>query len=337
MIILIFVNITNTITEFAGVAAAAEIFGTASIFGDSSTIQQHVFVPLRFIVVPLAAFFVWWLILKGNYKTVERVFLWICLFYVAYMVSGFLVQPDWSEVGKATVIPHVSMDKMYLMMIIGIIGTTIAPWMQFYMQSSIVEKGIKKEDYRYTKIDVIVGCLISVLVAFFIVITTAPLFFNHLTIGGNAGEAAIALAPVAGPYAEYLFAFGLLIASLFAAAILPLSTAYSVCEGFGWELGVNRKFSEAKQFYILYTALIVIGAVVVLIPGFSLVTLMYFSQVLNGILLPVIIIFMLMLINKSDLMGTYKNSRLYNWIAYTASGLIICLTLAMVFMMLFGG
>lgn len=312
MSLLVIVNITNTISEFAGVAASSEIFGLS-----------------RYISVPIAGLFVWWIILKGNYKSVEKVFLAACLFYVSYIISGFLVKPDWLQVAKHTVIPTFHFSKLYLIAIVGIIGTTIAPWMQFYMQSSIVEKGIKKEEYRYSKWDVIVGSFIAVIVAFFIMLTTAATIFKAGLKVETASDAALALFPLAGKYAGYLFAFGLLNASLFAASILPLSTAYSVSEAFGWELGVNRKFSEAKNFYILYGAMIFLGVLFVLIPSFSLISLMYFSQVLNGILLPFIIIFMLRLINKKELMQGYTNSKIYNIIAWAASIIIILITVFM--------
>lgn len=322
MITLVIVNITNTISEFAGIAAASDIFGVS-----------------RFIAVPLAGVFASWIIVKGNYKSVEKIFLGACLFYVTYIISGFIVGPDWMQVAKHSFIPDYKesffWSKAYLIAIVGIIGTTIAPWMQFYMQSSIVEKGIKKSEYKYSRIDVTVGSFIAVIVAFFIVLTTAATVHAHGINIVDAEDAAFALAPLAGKYATYLFAFGLLNASIFAAAILPLSTAYSVAEAFGWENGVNRKFSEAKNFYILFGSMIIIGVIFVLIPHFNLVTLMYFSQVLNGILLPFIIIFMLVLLNKTELMGDYKPSLFYNIIVYASSIIIILITLAMLYLMIF--
>lgn len=318
MILLIIVNITNTISEFAGIAASSEIFGIS-----------------RYISVPLAGLFVWWLILKGNYKSVEKVFLGACVFYVTYIASGFIVHPDWPEVATRTFVPTFNFSKIYIMMIVGIIGTTIAPWMQFYMQSSIVEKGIKKEEYKYCRWDVTIGSFVAVIVAFFIMLTTAATIFHAGIKIETAADAAVALGPLAGRYALYLFAFGLLNASLFAAAILPLSTAYSVSEAFGWESGVNRKFREAKHFYILYGGMILLGVLFVLIPGFNLLTLMYFSQVLNGVLLPVIMIFMLKLLNSKELMGEYKPSRIYNFIVWSASIIIIAITLVMLYLMVF--
>ena len=318
MILLVIVNITNTISEFAGIAASSEIFGIS-----------------RYLSVPLAGLFVWWLILKGNYKSVEKVFLGACVFYVTYIISGFIVHPNWPEVAARTFVPTFNFSKVYIMMIVGIIGTTIAPWMQFYMQSSIVEKGIKKEEYKYSKWDVTIGSFVAVIVAFFIMLTTAATIFHSGVKIETAADAALALGPLAGKYAVYLFAFGLLNASLFAAAILPLSTAYSVSEAFGWELGVNRKFREAKNFYCLYGGMILLGVLFVLIPGFNLLTLMYFSQVLNGVLLPVIMIFMLKLLNSKELMGEYKPSKFYNFIVWSASIIIIAITLVMLYLMVF--
>ncbi len=313
MLALVFVNIANTISEFAGIAASGEIFGVS-----------------RYIAVPLSALAVWWIVVKGSYKSVEKIFLFACLFYVSYLISGVMAKPQWGDVVKSTFIPTLNFSSAYLVMLIGMIGTTIAPWMQFYLQSSIVEKGIKKEDYKYSKWDVMVGCLIAAIVAFFIVIATASTIFKS---GGNivdAADAAVALIPLAGRFAGLLFAFGLLNASIFAASILPLSTAYSVSEAFGWENGVNRKFSEAKRFYILYTAIIVIGAAVIMIPNLSLVFLMYISQVMNGVLLPVILIFMLHLANKKELMGNLVNSKTINIISWASVVFLVIVNIFMI-------
>ena len=318
MALLVIVNITNTISEFAGIAASSEIFGLS-----------------RYISVPLAGLFVFWLVLKGSYKSVEKIFLAACLFYITYLVSGFLVKPDWIQVAKYTIIPTIQLNKAFLITVVGIIGTTIAPWMQFYMQSSIVEKGIKKEELKYSRWDVITGSILTNVVAFFIILATAATIFAAGLKIETAGDAARSLFPLAGKYAGYLFAFGLLNASLFAASILPLSTAYSVSEAFGWESGVNRKFREARKFYILYGAMIVIGMIFALIPNFSLVTLMFFSQVLNGILLPFIIIFMLKLISKKELMGKYQSGKIYNVIIWISCIVIIAITLAMLYFMVF--
>lgn len=312
MAALLLANLANTVAEFAGVAAALEIFGIS-----------------KYISVPLAALFVWWLIVYGTYSRVEKVFLTACTFYVAYLVSGFLAAPEWNLVAKRMVVPEVHHKASYLVMIVGIVGTTIAPWMQFYLQSAIVEKGLRINEYRYARIDVIVGSVLAVVVATFIVLAcAATLHVQGITIH-SAQDAAQALKPLAGEYCAGLFAFGLFNASLFAASVLPLSTAYYVCEGFGWETGLDHKFAEAPQFYGLYTALIVMGALFILIPGFPLLAVMYLSQVLNGMLLPFILIYMLLLINRSELMGAHTNSRLFNVIAWSTCLLVIAMTLAM--------
>ncbi|MFA4989294.1 MAG: Nramp family divalent metal transporter [Candidatus Omnitrophota bacterium] len=292
---LILSNIFNTIAEFAGIAASAELFGIN-----------------KYILVPLCALFVWWLIVKGTYKSVEKVFLVACLFYVSYIISGFLSRPDWNAVANSSLKPAIQFDKAYLFMLIGVIGTTIAPWMQFYQQSSVVEKGIKMENYKYSRLDVIIGAFVVNIIAIFIVVVCANTLFTHGIRIETAKDAALALKPLAGQYCFYLFAFGLLNASIFAACILPLSTAYSVCEGMGWEVGVNRRFREAPQFYALYTTIIIIGAAIILLPNVRLIPIMLVSQVTNGILLPFVLIFMLLLVNNKRLMGKYTNSRIYN-------------------------
>jgi len=298
MIGLVLSNMFNTISEFAGVAASAELFGIS-----------------KYILVPLCAFFVWWLIVKGTYKSVEKVFLVACLFYLSYILSGFLSKPDWKEVVGSSVKPTFQFNKAYLFMLMGVIGTTIAPWMQFYQQASVVEKGVKLKNYKYCRWDVIIGSFVVNIVAIFIVVVCANTLFTHGIRIESAKDAALALKPLAGKYCFYLFAFGLLNASVFSACILPLSTAYSVCEGMGWEVGVNRHFREAPHFYILYTAIIIIGAAIILLPGVKLIPIMLISQATNGILLPFVLIFMLLLVNNKRLMGEYTNSKLYNILA----------------------
>ncbi len=296
MTVLIFSNIFNTISEFAGIAASAELFGIS-----------------KYILVPICALFVWWIIVKGTYKSVEKVFLVACLFYISYILSGILSKPDWKEVVDSSVKPTLQFNKAYLLMLIGVIGTTIAPWMQFYQQSSVVEKGIKLENYKYSRWDVIVGAFVVNIVALFIVVVCAATLFKNGIRIETAKDAALALRPLAGNYCFYLFAFGLLNASVFSACILPLSTAYSVCEGMGWEVGVNRRFKEAPQFYTLYTAIIIIGASIILLPNVKLIPIMLLSQATNGILLPFVLIFMLLLVNNKRLMGKYTNSKIYNF------------------------
>jgi Mn2+/Fe2+ NRAMP family transporter len=310
MVVLVLANIGNVMAEFSGIAASADLFGIN-----------------RPILVIACAFFVWWLVVKGNYKSVEKVFLGACLFYVSYIISGFITKPNWSVIGYEALHPQFQMNKVYLLMLIGVIGTTIAPWMQFYQQASVVEKGIKLKDYAYHRWDVIIGAFVVNIVAFFIVIVCADTLFKNGVRIETAKDAALALKPLAGEYCYLLFAFGLFNASLFAASILPLSTAYSVCEGMGWESGVNKSFREAPQFYSLYTGIIIFGAIFVLIPRIPLVKVMIFSQVANGILLPFVLIMMLRLINNKRLMGAYVNSKLYNGIAWLTVAIMIALSL----------
>lgn len=318
MLMLLLVNVTNVMAEFAGIAASMEIFGVS-----------------KYISVPITAFLVWGLIMRGTYKLVERIFLFACLFYVSYLVSGIMARPDWHEVARQTLTPSFQWTLPYTVMLVGIVGTTIAPWMQFYQQSSIVEKGIAPEDYKMVRLDVIIGCIIAPIVAFFITMACAATIHQAGIPISTAKDAALALEPFAGIHATWLFAIGLFVASMFAAAILPLSTSYSICEGMGWDAGIDRRFEEAPQFFGLYTAMIVIGAAVVLIPDFPLLKIMYFSQVGNGILLPVILIFMLQLINDRRIMGEFTNSRTFNVIAWLTVGSVILLTLVMVFFMIF--
>jgi NRAMP (natural resistance-associated macrophage protein)-like metal ion transporter len=302
-------NLTNTLAEFAGVASAAEIFGLS-----------------RYVAVPVAAAAVWFIVVKGSYKKVEKIFLVACTVYVSYIISGFLARPDWAEVGRQIIHPTISLDGPSIMMTIGIVGTTIAPWMQFYQQSSVVDKGIREKDYKFTVIDVVVGCIVAVTVCFFIVFTCAATIHAAGQRVDTVEAAAEALRPLAGNLCAALFAFGLLNASLFAASILPLTTTYLVCEGMGWERGVNRNFREAPEFYSLYAGMIIVGAGVVLLPKAPLLTIMYLSQVLNGILLPVVLVFILILINDPKLMGKYRNNRFYNVASVGVIVILIALT-----------
>ena len=305
--LLLFVNLANTVSEFAGVAASMEIFGVS-----------------KFISVPIAAVLVWLLIVKGSYKVVERVFLVASAIYLAYVASGLLAAPDWSEVGRALATPSFHLDVGYVTIFVTIIGTTIAPWMQFYQQSSIVDKGIQIKDYAYERVDVVVGSLFAVFVAAFITIACAgTIFKSGLTIA-TAKDAALALGPLAGKYASTLFALGLLNASVFSAAILPLSTAYTVCEAFGWENSLSRDLKDAPIFFGIYTAMIILGAAIILLPVKSLIEAMLISQTFNGVLLPVILVTMLVLINDKRLMGRFANGRVFNILAWaTAAALIL--------------
>ncbi len=311
---LIVANLGNVIAEFAGVAASLQIF--------------HVPIALS---VPLTAAAVWLIVLKGTYQTVEKFFLVACVFYVAYPVSLTFSHPDWGEVARALVVPpRTRWDTSYIGMLIGMVGTTIAPWMQFYLQSAVVEKGVKLEHYRYSRLDVVAGCIVTDLVAFAIVVACAATLYKAGVKVETADQAALALAPLAGKYASWLFAFGLFNASFFAAAILPLSTAYYVCEAFGWESGIDRTYGEAKQFYWLYSSILAVGALVVLIPKLPLIRIMLVSQIVNGVLLPFILVFMLILINEEKLMGEYRNGRWLNAIAGATTIVMIALTVYLV-------
>ncbi|MCX5667507.1 MAG: Nramp family divalent metal transporter [Candidatus Omnitrophica bacterium] len=305
-------NFMNTISEFSGIAASCEIFGIS-----------------RYVSLPIAAVIIWWIVVKGTYKSVEKIFLFACLFYVAYVATGFLVHPSWKMVAKETVSPQFTFNKAYILMLMGIIGTTIAPWMQFYQQSSVVEKGINIKDYKYARLDVIVGGIVVSVVAMFIVISCAATLFKNGVRIETAKDAALALEPLAGKYCSALFAFGLLNASVFSAMILPLATAYSVCEGLGWETGVDKRLKEAPQFYFLFTALIVLGAGVIMFPRINLVAVMLLSQAANAVFLPFVLIFMLLLINDKRLMGQYRNSKFFNIIAWSTVIIVIALTLAL--------
>jgi len=316
---LVIVNFTNVITEFIGIAGSLRLFHVS-----------------QFVSVPICAVLVWFLVVRGDYKRVEKIFLIASVVYIAYIFAGVLSQPSWHEALVATIkLPRKSVwsDKAYIYMAIGVVGTTIAPWMQFYLQSSIVEKGIRVKDYAASRLDVIVGSLFTDIVAWFIVVACAATLYVHgMGAIQVASDAAEAMRPLAGDYAFVLFAFGLFNASLFAASILPLSTAYTVCEGLGVESGVDKSFKEAPFFYWLYTLLIAGGAATVLVlPESQLVNVAILSQVLNGVLLPVVIILMLLLINRSDLMGKYKNSALWNVIAWGTSIIVIGMTLVMLY------
>jgi len=312
MLVFLFSNLTNTISEFSGIAASCEIFGIS-----------------RYISLPIAAILVWWIVVKGTYKSVEKVFLGACLFYVSYIITGFLVHPQWGGVLKETVSPAFQFRKEYILMTMGIVGTTIAPWMQFYQQSSVVEKGINVKDYRFARLDVIIGGIVVSVIAMFIVISCAATLFKNGIRIETAKDAALALEPLAGKHCSTLFAFGLLNASLFSAMILPLATAYSVCEGLGWEAGVNKRLKDAPQFYFLFTALIVIGAGVIMFPRINLIMVMILSQVANAVFLPFVLVFMLILINDKHLMGQYKNSKFFNMVSWTTVAILIALTIAL--------
>ena len=313
------VDLGNVVAEFAGVASAMEIFRIS-----------------RYIAVPLAGLVVWVLVLRGTYRQVEKVFLALCSFYLAYVFSAFLAHPDWLDAARHTVIPTVQFNTNYLLMVTALVGTTIAPWQFFYMQASFVEKRVGPRQYPQARADVIAGSVSCMAIVFFIIVSTAATLYvsGHRNIA-DAAEAARALVPLAGRWAGLLFAFGLLNASLFAASILPLSTAHVICEGLGFEAGIDRKFSEAPIFYWLYTILIVVGGGLILIPRAPLWRILVLSQVANGVWLPFVLIFMILLINRRDLMGDQVNSPTFNVVAWVTSIAMIALTLVLIYFGLF--
>jgi Mn2+/Fe2+ NRAMP family transporter len=309
------VDLGNTVAEFAGVAASMEIFGVT-----------------KYISVPLAAIVVWFLVVRGSYRSVEKIFLVACAFYLSYVVSAFFAKPDWLVAAKETVVPSFSLQKDYLLMFIGLVGTTIAPWQFFYLQAGFVEKRVAAKQYKHARLDVLVGSISCMAIVFFVIVCTAATLHVHgMTNISSAKEAALALAPLAGKWASYLFAFGLLNASLFAASILPLSTAHVICEGLGFEAGIDRKIPEAPIFYGLYGGLIVAGGAIILIPHAPLFKILLLSQVANGVWLPIVLIFILLLVNRRDLMGEYVNSMSFNIVAWFISIAMIVITLLSVF------
>jgi NRAMP (natural resistance-associated macrophage protein)-like metal ion transporter len=315
MIGILLINFGNIVTEFIGIATSLELFGLP-----------------RYYTVPVCGVIVWLIVVKGQYKSVEKVFLAASFFYVTYIFAGVLAKPAWIAASIATIKPpalHQFRDQAYLYMVIGVVGTTIAPWMQFYLQASIVEKGVTRRGLKASRLDVVTGCIFTDVVAWFIIVACAATLYVHgVRDIRYAADAAQALKPLAGDYAYILFAVGLFNASLFAASILPLSTAYTVCEGLGFESGVGLKFGEAPVFYWLYTLLIVAGGAVILIPGLPLLKIAVLSQVVNGVVLPFVLIFMLLLINKKELMGEYVNTRLFNAVAWVTTVVMIGLTVA---------
>jgi Mn2+/Fe2+ NRAMP family transporter len=316
-----FVDLANVVAEFAGVAAAMQIFHVS-----------------KYIAVPIAAILVWVLVLRGTYRQVEVIFLVACVLYLSYVVSAVFAHPDWLEAARHTVIPSMHFDAGYLVMLTGLIGTTIAPWQFFYMQASFVEKKVSVRQLPQAKADVAIGSISCMAIVFFIIVCTAATLYATGQRGiTDAAQAAVALKPLAGKWAGTLFAFGLLNASLFAASILPLSTAHVICEGLGFEAGIDNKFREAPIFYWLYTILIVVGAGIVLIPNAPLWKILIFSQVGNGIWLPVVLIFILLLVNRRDLMGDYVNTLTFNVVAWVTTIAMIALTLVLTYMTLFAG
>jgi NRAMP (natural resistance-associated macrophage protein)-like metal ion transporter len=306
MVSLFITNLGNTMAEFSGWAASMELFGVS-----------------KYLSIPIGVFFVWFLVTKWNYSIFEKIFLGICFIYMTYIISAFLAKPDWGEVMQKTVTPSIEWSKSYLIMIISIIGTSITPWQQFYLQAGVVEKGLNEQDRWASKIDVIAGAVMMGVVAFFIIVACGATLFPAGIQIETAEDAALSLKPLAGKHAYILFAIGLANASLFSACILPLATTYYICEAMGWETGTGKRFREAPQFNSIFTIIVIMGASIVLIPNLPLIKVMWFSQIINCLLLPVILIFMLMLVNKKELMGDYRNSQWMNAVTYVSTALLI--------------
>lgn len=310
MSVLLIANLGTTVSEFSGIATSFEIFGIS-----------------KYISVPVMAFIIWWLVIKTDYAKMEKILLFLCLTFFSYVISGIMVKPPWPQVLVESITPTLLGTPAFLLMVIGVIGTTITTWGQFYVQSSVVDKGITALDYRYTRWDVLIGTFFTGFIAFFIIVSTAAtLFANNIPIE-TAKDVALALKPLAGEYASLLFGFGLLGASMLAAFVLPLSTAYAVCEAFGFEHGISKSHKEAPVFFSLYTVLIVLGAAIVLWPGLSLYHVMLTTQVVNGVLLPPILIFMVLIASKKSIMGEYVNSKFFNVISWTFTLILVFLTL----------
>lgn len=317
---LLIANLATTSAEFAGIAASLELFGIS-----------------RYFSVPAAAIVIWLLVVKGTFKTVERVFMALTILYATYIVAGIMARPNWDEVMHATLVPQINTNPAFIFLAIAVIGTTITPWMQFFLQATVVDKGVRVQNYVYQKWDVYVGAFMTDLVSFFIIVAAGATVYGKVHGADiTASQIARALEPVAGRYAEILFAVGLFNASLLAAAVLPLSTAYTYSEAFGWEIGVSRKFKEAPIFYSIYTFSILFGVLVVLLPNQGLIQIMINAQAISGILLPVILIFMLKLINRKDVMGSFTNSKVYNIAVWAMAIVLIVMTAAWLVGLLFG-
>ena len=313
MLILLIANVANTVAEFAGVSAAVEIFGIS-----------------RYVVVPIVAFAVWALVLFASAKTVERVFLSVILVFIAYIVSAFQAGPDWGEVGRSLVTPTIDLDPRVLLLMVALVGTTITPFMQFYLQSSVAEKGIGEEELNLERADAIGGAIWTNVVALFIVVAVATTIHASGQEVTTAEQAALALEPVAGHLATVLFAVGLFGASILAATILPLTTAFVICEAFGWESGVDKQFKDARAFFVIYTSVLAIGALVVLLPGLDPIPVIIGSQNLQGLLLPFVLVFMILLVNDERIMGRHRNGRIANVLSWGAVGLVIALDLVLI-------
>jgi len=316
---LLLADIGNTTTEFAGVAGSMEVFSVS-----------------KYISVPIVAAMVWFMVVKGDYKFAERIFLIFSVSLLMYVVSALMGHPDWKAIGHSIASPQMDFDQRSIMMIVGIIGTTIAPWMQFYMQSSVIEKGLKIKEYKYTLLDIIVGCTATVVVAFFIIVACASTLHAKGIVINEAKDAALALEPLAGALSKNVFAFGLFIASIFSATILPLATAFYVCEAFGFEAGIDKKWEEAPEFYVLYTSIMVLGVIIILIPNAPLIAITLWTQIINGLLLPVVLVCMILLVNNKKIMGEYTNKPLQNIIGWGTVIILIGLSLLWLVLFLFG-
>ena len=314
MVSLFFTNLGNTMAEFSGWAASMELFNIS-----------------KYISIPIGACFIWFLVIRWRYSIFEKIFLVVCFIYVTYIISAFLAKPDWNEVLRKTVTPTVQWNNDYLIIIVSIIGTSITPWQQFFLQSGVVEKGLRKEDWWASKIDVVFGGIMMGVVAFFIIVACGATLFPAGIRIDSAEEAALSLKPLAGEHAYILFAIGLANASLFSGCILPLATTYYICEAMGWEAGIGKGFRDAPQFMSIFTIILVLGASIVLIPDLPLIKVMWFTQIINCMLLPVVLIFMVQLINRKELMGDFKNSLWMNAITYIATALLIVLNVVLLY------
>ena len=317
---LVIADIGNTATEFAGVAGSMMVFGIS-----------------KYISVPIAAAAVWVLVVKGNYKTAERIFMLFSFCLLSYIISAILAKPEWNMVAAGFIKPEMHFNKDYIGIVLGIIGTTVAPWMQFYMQSSVIEKGIKIKHYRFSVWDVIIGCIATVVVAFFIIVACAATLHKNGIVINEAKDAAVALKPFAGAFASQVFAFGLFVASIFSAAILPLATAFYVCEAFGFEAGINKRLDEAPQFYALFTSIIVISTIIISIPNAPLIAITIWTQIINAMLLPVVLISMLIMVNNRNIMGEYINRPFQNIVGWSTTVILITLTVMLVISPLISG
>ncbi|MDP2181033.1 MAG: Nramp family divalent metal transporter [Actinomycetota bacterium] len=312
-------NAATSVAEFAGIAASMELFGVT-----------------KYISVPIGAVVVWLLVVRGSYRNVEKVFLAMSAVFVAYVFAAFMAKPDWGEVLQATFIPRFIGTRAFVMLVIATVGTTIAPWMQFFVQSNMVDKGVSAKELTYQRIDVVTGAVLANVIAWFIIVTTGTVLHPAGIQIEDAASAAAALAPVAGAYAQGLFAIGLLSASLLAACVLPLTASYAICEAFGWEAGLDRSWSEAPMFNGIYTFVIAFGAAVILLPDLPLISIMVFSQAVNGVLLPFLLLFMIRIVNDRRVMGRYVNGPIYNILTWTTVLVVLGLTGALVVMTVMG-